>query len=409
MAMRQSAQQGETEVSGGKEDPTIPTPGDDFAGGMLTLEQSPAALGLATLAGDLFFLNTRAQRLFGIAPGTPLGGRNLAEICTEAGQLAALEAVARDGRERNLSVYREAGAATALRMLLRLTRVAGYGGIPTWIAFAAVERDDSADDDAPLGEAESMSILRRLTSVAAWKMRIHDCGQWSNNTMQWGAGLHPLLNLKPGSSRLPAHSFLDFVAREDREGTRVALEKSLQSGARFEAVYRLNPRNGAAKVVLSRAVVAADEECSGAPTMFGTVHDITSALGGEMRPYEKAAILDTIAMSLEAPIYAVDRDLRYIFFNPFFALTMRHVYGTDAVLGEKAYESISDDGRRRAVSGHLRRALAGARVVEEIRISLDDAVPRRYDLTYAPIKNGAAPAGGVTVFGVRRPDPATAR
>ena len=69
MAMRQSAQQGETEVSGRREDPTNPMPGDDtFSSGMLTLEQSPAALGLATLAGDLFFLNTRAQRLCGIAP-----------------------------------------------------------------------------------------------------------------------------------------------------------------------------------------------------------------------------------------------------------------------------------------------------------------------------------------------------
>lgn len=394
-----------------REDPTIPMPSDDIlSGGMLTLEQAPAALGLATLAGDLFFLNTRAQRLFGIAPGASLGGRNLADLCTEAGQLATLQAVARDGRERSLSVCLEAGAATAARLLLRLKRVAGYGGIPTWIAFAAVEREDCADSDAPLSEAESMSILRRLTSLAAWKMRIDDCEQWTNNTLQWGAGLHPLLNLKPGSSsRWPARSLLDCVAREDREGTRAALEKSLQSGSRFEAVYRLNPRNGAARVVLSRAVVAADEECSGAPTMFGMVHDITSALGGEMHPYEKAGILDTIATSLEAPIYAVDHDLRYIFFNPFFALTMRHVYGTDAVLGEKAYESIPDDGRRRAVLGHLRRALSGARVVEEIRICLDDAVPRRYELTYVPIKGGAAPGGGVTVFGIRSPNPAIPR
>jgi PAS domain-containing protein len=407
--MRPSAQQGEPEVSARREDPTIPMPSEDtLSGGMLTLEQSPAALGLATLAGDLFFLNARAQRLFGVAPGAPLAGRNLADLCTGAGQLTTLEAVARDGRERNLSICRGAGAATAVRMLLRLSRVAGYGGIPTWIAFAAIERDDSTEGDAPLSESESMSILRRLTSLAAWKMRIDDCERWTNNTMQWGAGLHPLLNLKPGGSRLLSRNFLDFVAREDREGTRVALEKSLQSGARFEAVYRLNPRNGAAKVVLSRAVVGADEECSGAPTMFGVVHDITSALGGEIRPYEKAAILDTIATSLEAPVYAVDHNLRYTYFNPFFALTLRHVYGTDAALGEKAYESIPDDGRRRTVLGHLRRALAGARVVEEIRICLDDAVPRRYDLTYAPIRSGALP-GGVTVFGVRSPHPVTAR
>jgi PAS domain-containing protein len=293
--------------------------------------------------------------------------------------------------------------------LLRLSRVAGYGGIPTWIAFAALEREDSADTEVPLGESESMSILRRLSSLAVWKMRIDDPGQWVNNTMQWDAGLHPLLNLKPGSGRLTARGFLDLVAREDRDGTRTALARSLQGGPRFEAVFRINPRNGSAKVVLSRTVVATDEESSGTPTMFGVVHDITSALGGETRPYEKSAILDTIATGLEAPVYAVDRDLRYTYFNPFFALTMRHVYAADAVLGEKAYESIPDDGRRRAVLSHLRRALAGARVVEEIRITLDDAVPRRFDLTYAPIKSGAAPGGGVAVFGVRSPQPMAAR
>src|ERR1700761_2413000 len=120
--MSQSAQQGEVEVSVRREDPTIPMPSNGASSsGMLTLEQAPAALGLATLAGDLFFLNVRAQRLFGIAPGGPLGGRNLADLCTEAGQLAVLEAVARDGRERNLSVYRHADASTAARVLLRLS------------------------------------------------------------------------------------------------------------------------------------------------------------------------------------------------------------------------------------------------------------------------------------------------
>ena len=115
-------------------------PGEDtLSGGMLTLEQSPAALGLATLAGDLLFVNARAQRLFGIAPGAPLAGHNLADLCTQAGQLTTLEAVARDGRERNLSICREADAAIAVRMMLRLSRVAGYGGIPTWIASPSSE------------------------------------------------------------------------------------------------------------------------------------------------------------------------------------------------------------------------------------------------------------------------------
>jgi PAS domain-containing protein len=154
----------------------VPMPfADAFSSGMLALEHAPAALGLATLAGDLLYLNASGERLFGIAHGAHLAGRNLADICTETGQLSALEAVARDGRERNLAIYRQPAGMAPTRLLCKLTRIAGYGGIPTWLAFAVLDRDDTAaDDDASLGEAESMSIIRRLASVAARKMRIDE-------------------------------------------------------------------------------------------------------------------------------------------------------------------------------------------------------------------------------------------
>lgn len=409
--MRPSAELDEAGAAGHIAEPTAPMPvADAFSSAMVALEHSPAALGLATLAGDLLYLNANAERLFGIAPGASLAERNLADICTEPGQLGTLEAVARDGRERNLHIHRKSPDVPPIRLLWKLTRVAGYGGIPTWLTFAGVERDDKSmdDDHASLGEAESMSIIRRLTSLATWKMPLEERERWTQNTMRWDDGFHPLLNLKPGNSKIAMRNFLDFIAREDRERAREALEKALVSGSRFEAVYRVNPRNGPARIVLSRAAVGVDEETSSVPTVFGVVQDITSALGHEVHPYEKAAILDTIAASMEAPVYAVDRDLRYTYFNSFFAQMMRRLYETEAVLGEKVYEAVLDDGRRRTVLGHLRRALSGARVVEELAIPLDDAIVRYYELTYSPIKSDATTAG-VTVFGTRSPGVATAK
>jgi PAS domain-containing protein len=390
--------------------PTVPIPAEDaFSSGMVVLEHSPAALGLATLAGDLLYLNGSGERLFGITQGAVLTGRNLADICSDTGQLGALEAVARDGRERNLLICQEVLDAPPRRVLCKLTRIDGYGGIPTWLAFAGFERDDFAtDDEAPLSDAESISIVRRLSSVAVWKMPLDTRDSWTQSMMQWDAGVHALLNLKPGHSKLAAQHFLECVAREDRGLAGNMLEQSLQGGARHEAVYRLNPRNGSPKIVLTRAVLAADPEGSSAPTLFGTVQDITSALGNEMRSYEKAAILDTIAANMEAPVYAVDRELRYTYFNSFFAFMLRRTHGADAALGEKAYEAVCDEGRRRVVLGHLRRALAGTRVVEEVPISLDDAIVRRYELTYSPIRSGVA-TGGVTVFGIRSPGAVTTR
>ncbi len=139
--MRRSAQPGEAGVSEHVEDPTVPMPvADAFSSGMVALERSPAAIALATLAGDLLYLNASAEQLFGLAPGAALTGRNLADICTDAGQLGALEAVARDGRERSLFIRAGSASSTAadlapLRMLCKLTRIDGYGGIPTWLAF----------------------------------------------------------------------------------------------------------------------------------------------------------------------------------------------------------------------------------------------------------------------------------
>jgi len=388
----------------------VPIPvADAFSSGMVALHHSPAALGLATLAGDLLYLNSNGERLFGVTPGANLTGLNLADICSDAGQMGTLEAVARDGRERNLLIYREAPDAAPMRLTCKLARIAGHGEIPTWLAFAVLERDDSAtDDDAPLSDTESMSIIRRLSSMATWKMPLDAQGSWTQNSMQWGAGMHALLNLKPGHSKLAAHHFMESVAREDRELVREVLEQTLLSGARSEAVYRMNPRNGSPKIVLGRTVLAADTDASGVPTLFGSVQDITSVLGNEMRPYEKAAILDTIAANMEAPVYAVDRDLRYTYFNSFFAFMLRRVYGADAVLGERAYEAVADDGRRRVVLGNLRRALAGTRVVEEVPVAVDDSMVRRYELTYSPMKSGTA-TGGVTVFGVRSPGAVASR
>jgi PAS domain S-box-containing protein len=402
--MRRSVSQDEDGEPQYAEDVAASTPvSDTSSDGALALEHSPAALGLTTLAGDLIYLNPRAERLFGLTPGADLAGRNLADICTETGQRATVEAVARDGHERQMYIHRKMNGAGTVRVLCKLTRIAGYEGIPTWLAFAGLGCDDpQAAVDEPLDEAESLAIMRRLMNLSAWKMRIEDYDHWADSPMRWGAGIESLLNLKPGGPKVTPRSFLDCIAREDREAIRAALEKSLLNGFRFEAVYRLTSRNGSSKIVFSRAALVADESAGSAPTLVGMVQDITSVLGGEVRPYEKAAILDTIAANLEAPVYAVDRDLRYIYFNSFFGLTMRQLYGVDPALGEKAFESVPDPGRRRTVLGYLRRALSGARVVEEVPICLDGSIVHRYELTYSPMR-GAVATGGVAVFGVRSP------
>ncbi len=61
---------------------------DALSGGLVALEHSPAALGLATLAGDLLYLNAKGEEIFGIAHGSDLAGRNLADLCSYGGRWA---------------------------------------------------------------------------------------------------------------------------------------------------------------------------------------------------------------------------------------------------------------------------------------------------------------------------------
>ncbi len=406
--MRRSSSRRESEDPEYPEESSIqPAAPDRLASAILALEQSPAALGLATLAGGLLYLNSKAEELFGVAAGEELQGRNFAEVCTQRVQLGALEAVARDGRERQIHLVGTAATAGSGRFLCKLRRLSGYGGIPTWLSFVALEYDGgSGSTDPALDDMQSMQVIHRLAGMATWKMRLDDRSDWTNNPVQWGAGIYPLLNLKPDAPLATLRSYLDFVARSDRPGIRAAMDEALADGSRFEALYRLNPRGGATKLVLSRAVSVVDEATSSVPMIWGVLQDLTSVFAGQMLPYEKAAILDTFAQNMEAPLYAVDRDFRYTFFNPFFESMMRRLYGVTPVLGERALESIASTPRRKTVQANLRRALAGARVVEEVPIRLDDSILRTYELTYSPMR-GATASSGVTVFGVRAAGAAT--
>jgi PAS domain S-box-containing protein len=406
--MRRSSSRRESEDPEYPEESSIQTAApDSLASAILALEQSPAALGLATLAGDLLYLNTKAEELFGVSPGAELPGRNFAEVCTQRVQLGVLEAVARDGRERQIHLVGARASGGTGRYLCKLRRLSGYGGIPTWLSFVALEYDGGNESaDTALDDMQSMRVIHRLAGMATWKMRLDDRSDWTNNPVQWGAGIYPLLNLKSDAPLATLRSYLDFVARPDRPGIRAAMDEALADGSRFEAIYRLNPRGGATKLVLSRAVPVADESTNFVPMMWGVVQDITSVFAGQMLPYEKAAILDTFAQNLEAPLYAVDRDFRYTFFNPFFESMMRRLYGVTPAIGERAFESISSAPRRKTVLANLRRALSGARVVEEVAIRLDDAIVRTFELTYSPMR-GSAASSGVTVFGARAAGAAT--
>jgi PAS domain-containing protein len=372
--------------------------------GMLALGHSPAAIALANLAGELLFLNAKAAEFFGISAGTDPSGHNISDVCKEQPQLAALEAVARDGHERQFDVTLEVGGengghAEARRFTCRLSRVAGPQGIATWLAFVALQKQERDLDGGALYEAQALRIIHSLGGIAASTMRVQDRDNWLNNSVQWSAEVFSLLNAKPATVKPTSETYFEHIAPQDRQEVDQGMARLLAQGTPLEVLYRLNPKNGPPKVLFTRAAVAA-QATHAAKELWFVAQDVTSLFAGQLLPREKAAVLDAFAACIEAPVYAVDGEFRYTYCNQFFRDSMRKVHGAAVVIGEKAYETVPSSARRRTVLSNLRRALHGARVVEEVSQPLDHSVIRHYELTYSPIVCGSQTIG-VAVLGTR--------
>jgi hypothetical protein len=156
------------------------------------------------------------------------------------------------------------------------------------------------------------------------------------------------------------------------------------------------------KVIRGRVVFETDAGAT-RNRLWSVEEDITAMIAlRPMLPVE-LAILESVTTNVAAPVYAVDADLRYIYSNALYRSTMRQLYDTTVLLGNRVLDGISPPGRRRVVLSSLRRALAGASAAEELTITDENSTSTRYDLTYAPIMSGPKTIG-VLVLGQRLSD-----
>jgi PAS domain-containing protein len=365
------------------------------------LEHCPVAIALASLSGELLSINAEAAGIFGISHGESLSGRYIADTFVEASHLAALEAVARDGRARQFELFSRKEEGLGRRFLCRLARITAANGIPAWLALGMFEYGDQFYVDGPSGStAKTASDIHQLAGLATWMIRGDDDADLGASTMEWSPELFRLLNAKPSLRRLTLHDYLEFVAADERDAVLVALSRSFADGASVSVVHRLQPDNGASKVVASRATPIRDPVAGLTRDIWGVDQDVTSIFEGRLPSHEKASILDSLASNMEGPIYAVDREFRFTYFNEFVRREMRDVFGADPEVGVKAIGVGHRRARRKVMLGNLRRALGGARIVEEVLIPCDKLTARYYELTYSPIVVGSMTTG-VAVFGVR--------
>jgi PAS domain-containing protein len=358
-------------------------PGRELA---LALERSPAAIALTTLAGEVICGNSAAESLFGAREVDRAQARNLTVLCTEPAQIAMLEEVARDGKERQFSAFTDSPDRGRRQLICRVTRVAGKNAIPAWLTFSAMEYDERATPEVvPFDAAQSLRKVMRETLIAGWMIRVDDQNDWVNGPMEWSSGMFDLLDVTRSGARPKFARFLEAILPEDRATLLERLTRVVHERSACELVYRVRPRNGLVRVIRSRVVLEDGIPGETPDKLWGVEEDVTALFRMHPTVPMEVALLDTIGLNLDAPVYAVDADLRYVYFNELHRATMQHLYGIQALIGARAFDGGIPSPRRKVVLSNLRRALTGVRAAENLTLAIEGSDPVRFDLTYAPI------------------------
>lgn len=102
---------------------------------------------------------------------------------------------------------------------------------------ARAEEALRAAEEEVRGSEERLRIALESAGMAAWDWMV------GGDSVMWNEGHYRILGLEPGSGRESSAFFMEFVHPEDREEVGRKLEESVESGARFEAEFRVVRRD----------------------------------------------------------------------------------------------------------------------------------------------------------------------
>jgi PAS domain S-box-containing protein len=123
-----------------------------------------------------------------------------------------------------------------------------------------------------------------------------------------------------------------------------------------------------------------------------TVHRVDRAL------VEANATLRAVLESANAPIYSVDRDLRYTNFNHAHAEAMRSLAGARIATGGNALDYLTVPEDREATRRNLERALQGETHVASFSSADRGPAQRYFEIFHNPIRGASGEVLGVSVF-----------
>lgn len=128
-----------------------------------------------------------------------------------------------------------------------------------------------------------------------------------------------------------------------------------------------------------------------------TYEELEEQCGRLRKLADRAPLLEAVLDSTSTPIFSLDREYRYQFFNQAHARTMEGIYGHEIRVGRCLLE-YQPEVDRNAAKSNLDRALKGESVVASA-FSGDEALDRRYfEIVHNPVRGRSGIVVGVSVI-----------
>lgn len=360
----------------------------------VSLDASPVAIALTDLSGRIEHANRAFQKLFGLSPAISVLHPDVMTVCVGCPDLSFLDAVARDGRGRQLEITLRTPSGRTKRLLCSGARVDSDEGVPKWLSLSFVDLTFSEGTASP--RDHSMTVLvEKLAGVGSWQMALINPNDLLSNTMRWSPSLCGFFNRRPTDGEHGVQQYLGGVHPEDRARVLTAMRATISSNVDYIVEYR---RAGTTRVIRSRGTLVRSNEPGSPLVLAGVDQDVTQEYQRDQQLRCDALMLRSILESSDSPVYAVDRQLRFITFNRAYLAMLPDSDRSEVGAGGDVLSSIGDLARRKHIAENLRRALQGERRVEEIRMRGRSPASVRCEIVYSPMFGQSCEVIGVAVF-----------
>ena len=140
-----------------------------------------------------------------------------------------------------------------------------------------------AAEQARIMSDASLAEAQRLAHLGSW--------EWDprGDRWAWSDEVYRIMGMKPGATGPGTPALLAATHPDDRDRVAKALSDARRDGASFEIEHRVQPLDGAERVVQQRGVSRPESE--GAPRFLGTIQDVTERVraADAMRAAREAA------------------------------------------------------------------------------------------------------------------------